>query len=210
MGVILEAYQIWLEDTAMHEKQLHQMRVAILVAENFEQAEMTDPRAVLDEAGAQTTLISLIAGKVQAMKHDKKADEFRVDKTLGQVELKDFDALLLPGGALNADLLRAEPQAQELVRAFENAGKPIAMICHAPWLLVSAGLVRGRKLTSYHTIKDDLINAGAKWVDEKVVVDKNWVSSRQPSDIPDFNREMIALFARSAVGAGERVRSSRV
>jgi len=116
-----------------------------------------------------------------------------VDLTLDNAEPGSFDALLLPGGALNADALRAEPKVQAIIREIQDAGKPIAAICHAPWELISAGVVRGRKLTSYHTIQDDLRNAGAEWTDEEVVVDRNWVTSRQPSDIPAFNREMLRL-----------------
>ncbi|HVZ18157.1 MAG TPA: type 1 glutamine amidotransferase domain-containing protein, partial [Terriglobales bacterium] len=122
-------------------------------------------------------------------------DDFTVDFTLDQVSPDEFDAVLLPGGALNADFLRVQPKAQEFVRKFDEAGKPMAIICHAPWLLVSAGLVKGRTLTSYHTIQDDIRNAGGNWQDEEVIRDRNWVMSRQPSDIPAFNREMINMFA---------------
>jgi protease I len=134
------------------------------------------------------------------MKHDEKTEKVNVDMTLDRANPEDFDAVLLPGGALNADHLRVEKKAQEFVRKIDQAGKPIAVICHGPWLLVSAGLVRGRKITSYHTIQDDLRNAGAHWEDSEVVRDRNWVSSRQPSDIPAFNREMIKLFASSVKG----------
>jgi protease I len=135
------------------------------------------------------------AGKIYSMNHHDKAAQYNVDETLDQARAEQFDALLLPGGALNADTIRVHPRAQQFVRDMDEAGKPIAVICHAPWLLVSAGLVRGRTLTSYHTIQDDLRNAGGKWQDEEVVRDKNWVSSRQPSDIPAFNRAMIELIA---------------
>jgi protease I len=129
------------------------------------------------------------------MKHDEKSEKFAVDATLDAADPNDFDAVLLPGGALNADSLRVEEAAQAFIGTVDEAGKPIAVICHAPWLLVSAGLVDGRKLTSYHTIQDDIRNAGGDWSDSEVVRDENWVSSRQPSDIPAFNREMIKLFA---------------
>ncbi len=179
----------------MEQSRLDGMRVAILVADDFEEVEMTAPRKALDDAGAHTTLISVHPGQVQAMRHDQKADKFDVDMTVDQARPDDFDAVLLPGGALNADSLRVNTKAQEFVRHIDQAGKPIAVICHAPWLLVSAGLVRGRTLTSWHTLPDDIRNAGGNWVNREVVRDRNWVSSRGPQDIPVFNREMIALFA---------------
>ena len=129
------------------------------------------------------------------MNHDEKKDKFQVDFTLDQVSADEFDAVLVPGGALNADSLRVHPKAQEFIRAMDRDGKPMAVICHAPWLLVSAGLVAGRRLTAYHTIQDDIRNAGGEYEDREVVRDGNLVTSRQPSDIPAFNREMIALFA---------------
>ena len=180
--------------------ELQGLKVAILVTDDFEQAELTEPRKALDEAGAKTTVISPKPGKVQAMKHDEKTEKITVDMALDKANAEDFDAVLLPGGALNADNLRAEMKAQEFVKKIDQAGKPIAVICHGSWLLVSAGLVKGRKMTSYHTIQDDLRNAGAHWEDSEVVSDKNWVSSRQPADIPAFNREMIKLFGSSRKG----------
>lgn len=181
-------------------KELQGLKVAILATDNFEQAELIDTRKALKEAGAETTVVSPKQGQIQAMKHDEKTEKVNVDMTLDRANPEDFDAVLLPGGALNADHLRVEKKAQEFVRKIDQAGKPIAVICHGPWLLVSAGLVRGRKITSYHTIQDDLRNAGANWEDSEVVRDRNWVSSRQPSDIPAFNREMIKLFASSVKG----------
>jgi protease I len=179
----------------MAEKDLSGMKVAILVTDDFEQVEMTEPRKALEEASAKTVIIAPKSGTVQGFKHDNKADTFPVDLTLEKSNPNDFDAVLLPGGALNADALRVNKQAQEFVRKIDREQKPIAVICHAPWLLVSTGLVKGRKMTSYHTIQDDVRNAGAHWEDKEVVRDRNWVSSRQPSDIPAFNREMLALFA---------------
>jgi deglycase len=129
------------------------------------------------------------------MQHDVKKDTFKVELPLDNANPDEFDAVLLPGGALNADFLRVQPKAQEFVRKMHQAGKPMAVICHAPWLLVSAGLTQGRTLTSYHTIQDDIRNAGGKWEVREVVRDSNWVTSRQPSDIPAFNREMLGLFA---------------
>lgn len=185
----------------MSEKILKELRVAILVTDDFEQAELEEPRKALDEAGAKTSVIAPKTGKVQAMKHDEKTHKVAVDLTLAEAKPEDFDAVLLPGGAMNADSLRMEPKAREFVQSFDRAKKPIAFICHAPWLLVSAGLVKGRTLSGYHTIQDDIRNAGGKWKDEEVVRDGNWVSSRQPSDIPAFNKEMIALFSEGRAKA---------
>jgi protease I len=185
----------------MPEKNLDGMRVAILVTDDFEQVEMTDPRKALDQAGATTVLISPKPDKVQGVKHDVKQDSFKVDLSLERANPDDFDAVLLPGGALNADALRVVPKAQEFVRKIDRDSKPIAVICHGPWLLVSAGLTRARTMTSYHTIQDDIRNSGATWFDQEVCRDRNWVSSRQPADIPAFNREMIKLFQECRVGA---------
>lgn len=178
----------------MAEKKLNQLSVAILATNNFEEAELFEPRKALQDEGAITKVIAPKPGKIQGMKHDEKTKTVDVDVTLDQANPDDYDALLLPGGALNADHLRVEPKAQEFVRSLDRAGKPIAVICHGPWLLVSAGLVKGRILSSYHTIQDDIRNAGGQWKDEEVVRDRNWVSSRQPSDIPAFNREIVRLF----------------
>jgi protease I len=180
------------------------MRVAIICTDLFEQVEMTEPRKALDEAGAKTVLIAPKSGKVQGVRHDQKADKFDVDMTLDHVNPDEFDAVMLPGGAMNADALRMEKKAQEFVRRIDQAGKPIAVICHGPWVLISAGLTKGRTMTSYHTIQDDVRNSGANWVDTEVVRDGRWVSSRQPSDIPAFNREVIELFAECRASAGQR------
>lgn len=180
---------------ADNNKQLNGLRVAILATNGFEEAELLEPRKALEAAGARTTVIAPKSGKIQGMKHDEKSQTVAVDSTLDKANASEFDAVLLPGGALNADALRVEQAAQKFVQDMNNARKPIAFICHAPWLLVSAGLTKGRTVTSYHTIQDDLRNAGAKWVDKEVVRDGNWVSSRQPTDIPAFNREMISLFS---------------
>lgn len=178
-----------------NDKSLQGTRVAILATDGVEQVELTEPRKALDQAGAHTTLIAPKTGKIKAMNHDQLADEFEVDVALDQANPEDFDAVLLPGGAMNADSLRMENAAQEFVRYMDDSGKPIAVICHGPWLLVSAGLVDGRTLTSYHTIQDDIRNADGQWIDKEVVRDQNWVSSRRPSDIPIFNQEMIRLFS---------------
>jgi protease I len=181
--------------------ELQGMRIAILATDGVEQAELVEPRSALDQAGARTTLIAPKSGEIQGMKHDEKADKFSVDQTLDSADAEEFDAVVLPGGALNADALRVERAAQEFVRNIDKAGKPLAVICHGSWLLISAKIINGHRLTSYHTIQDDLRNAGAEWVDKEVVCDGRWVSSRQPSDIPAFNRQMIALFKECKQGA---------
>jgi deglycase len=172
-------------------------KVAILVAEGFEQVELTGPRQALDEAGAQTQIVSPAEREVQGWKHFDKADKFKVDVPLESAQADAFDALLLPGGVANPDQLRANPQAVAFVRAFYDSGKPIAAICHGPWTLIDAGVVAGRRITSWPSLRSDLTNAGAKWVDQEVVVEKDLVSSRKPQDIPAFNREMIALFDKA-------------
>jgi protease I len=184
----------------MAEGNLNGLRVAILATDLFEEAELVKPRQALQDAGARTTVIAPHSGEIQAVQHDKKTEKIKVDDTLDRARPGDFDAVLIPGGAMNADALRVEKKAQQFVQEIDRAGKPIAVICHGPWLLISAGLVRGRKITSYHTIQDDLKNAGANWQDNEVVRDRNWVSSRQPSDIPAFNREMIQLFSKARAG----------
>ncbi|MBV9339724.1 MAG: type 1 glutamine amidotransferase [Acidobacteria bacterium] len=187
---------------------LQGMRVAVIAMDGVEDSELREPRAALEKAGATVTLLAPKAGKIYSMKHHEKAAEFDVDRTLGEADPQQFDGLMLPGGGLNADTLRVQPRAQEFVREMERQGKPIAAICHAPWLLISAGCVRGRTLTSYHTIQDDVRNAGGNWQDQEVVRDKNWVTSRQPSDIPAFNRAMVELFADKKRNTEERTRTA--
>lgn len=170
------------------------LRVAILSNDYFEQPELTEPMKALKEAGAEVQVISTKPGEIQGVHHAEMGDKVKVDLTLDRANADDYDALVLPGGALNADSLRMDKRAQEFVRAFDSSRRPIAVICHGPWLLASAGLTRGRKITSYYTIQDDLRNAGAEWQDSECLVDGNWVSSRQPSDIPRFNAEMLRVF----------------
>ena len=178
--------------------ELSGLRVAVLATDGFEESELTEPVKALREAGARVTILSPRAGEIQGVRHDiDKTIKVQVDRTLTGASAEEFDAVHLPGGALNADAMRMVPEVQEFLRAMQGAGKPFSVICHAPWELVSAGLVRGRTLTSYHTIQDDIRNAGGHWVDREVVEDGNWVSSRQPSDIPAFNRAMIRRFSRS-------------
>jgi protease I len=172
-------------------------RVAILVTDGFEQIEMTSPREALEKAGASCVLIAPNEDEVQGFKHHDKADKFKVDLTLDQADPARFDAVLLPGGVINADALRIEKKAQQFVQEIDRAGKPVAVICHGPWLLVSAGLVKGHIITSWPTLQDDLRNAGATWKDAECVRDGSWVSSRKPDDLPAFNREMTRLFGES-------------
>jgi len=170
------------------------MKIAILVSDGFEQVEMTEPRKVLDGAGAQTQIVSPLAGTVRGWHHHEPADSFAVDVPLKRADAGDFDALLLPGGVMNPDALRIDEKAVAFVRAFVEAGKPIAAICHGPWTLIEAGGVKGRKMTSWPSLRTDLKNAGAKWSDKDVVVDQALVTSRKPDDLPAFNREMTKLF----------------
>ncbi len=170
-------------------------KVAILVADGFEQVELTEPKQALDDAGATTQIVSPQQDRVKGWSHNIWGDEFIVNVPLESARADDFDALLLPGGVMNPDKLRRNEQALEFVKAFFAAGKPVAAICHGPWTLIDAGVVQGRKLTSYETIQTDLKNAGAQWVDEEVVVDNGLITSRKPADIPAFNRKIIEEFA---------------
>ncbi len=170
-------------------------KVAILVANGFEQVEMTKPRAALQDAGAETAIISTKSGQIQGMNHADKGDKFDVDLTLDEAKASDYDALLIPGGLMNPDELRSTPEALEFTRHFFRAGKPVASICHGPWVLIDAGVIQGRTLTSWPAIQTDVKNAGGNWVDEEVVVDNGLVTSRNPDDIPAFNEKMIEEFA---------------
>lgn len=176
-------------------QQLNGKKVAILVAHGFEQVELTEPKQALEQAGAQTHIVSPEEGQVKGWQHTEWGDQFPIDVPLDQASADDYDALLLPGGVMNPDHLRRNQQALQFVRSFFAAGKPVAAICHGPWTLIDAGLVNGRKLTSYESIQSDLKNAGAQWVDQEVVVDQGLVTSRKPDDIPAFNRKMIEAFA---------------
>lgn len=177
------------------DKKLDGIKVAILVTAGFEQRELAEPKKALDEAGASTQIVSPTSGDVQGMNHDEKGDKFNVDVTLEHANPEQFDALLLPGGVVNADRLRTMPRAVEFVKRFFAEGKPIAVICHGAWVLIEAGAVRGRKMTSWPSLKTDLKNAGAEWADQEVVVDQGLVSSRKPDDIPAFNAKMLEEFA---------------
>ncbi len=173
------------------------LRVAILIADGFEQVEMVKPRAALDQSSAQTSIVSPMDGHVRAWNFTNWGDEFPVDVALDRARPNDFDALLLPGGVMNPDTLRMLPRAVAFVKAFFDAGKPVAVICHGPWTIIEAGAARGRRIASWPSLKTDLRNAGAEGMDQEVVVDGNLVSSRKPEDIPAFNRGMIELFSRA-------------
>jgi protease I len=188
----------------MAEGHLKGLRVAILATDGFEQTELTEPKKALEAAGAIITILAPHGGHIQGMRHDDKGEKISVDQTLDEADPGRFDAALLPGGALNADALRVVKKAQEFIKSMDQQHKPVAVICHGPWLLVSSELVRGRTLTSYHTIQDDIRNAGGTWEDREVMRDRNWVSSRKPQDIPAFNGAMIELFTEHQKATAHR------
>lgn len=173
------------------------LKVAILVDDGFEQVELVEPRKALDQAGAETHIVSPQRKHVRGWDFTDWGEEFAVDVALDRARPDDFDALLLPGGVINPDALRIQPKAIAFIKAFFNAGKPVASICHGPWTIIEAGAARGRRIASWPSLRTDLQNAGAEWVDKEVVVDGNLVTSRKPDDIPAFNREMIDLFSRA-------------
>jgi len=172
-------------------KPLKDRRIAILVDDLFEQAELAEPKKALEAAGATVHIVSPKGPEVTGMKHHDRGDSFQVDVPLDQAQPDDYDGLVLPGGVVNADTLRTNSAAQAFAKAIDRAGKPLAVVCHGPWLLVSAGLASGRTLTSWPSLQDDLRSAGATWVDREVVSDGNWTSSRKPDDLPAFNRAFI-------------------
>lgn len=181
--------------------ELNGRRIAILLTDGFEQVELTEPRQALDAAGAETHLISSKTD-VRGFHHDQPGDEFPVDVPLGKAKVKDYDGLLLPGGVMNPDSLRIDEKAIAFIQAFVDAGKPIAAICHGPWPLIETGVTHGRKMTSWPSLRTDLRNAGAEWVDQAVVCDRGLVTSRNPDDIPAFNKKMIEEFAEGEHGPG--------
>ena len=187
----------------MAEQKLKGKKVAIVAADMVEQVELVEPRKALEAAGAETELISLKPGEIRGFNHFDPADTFKVDRTAEEVDASEFDALLLPGGVGNPDQLRGDENVVSFVRDFFEAGKPVAVICHGPWTLVEAGVVKGRKLTSWPTLQTDIRNAGGRWVDQEVVVDQGLVTSRKPDDIPAFNAKMIEEFAEGT-HAGQR------
>lgn len=182
----------------MADKKLAGKRVAILAADMFERVELEQPRKALDDAGATTEVISIHGGEIKGFDHFDPVDTVRVDKTVEEVSPDDYDALLIPGGVGNPDQLRGDENAVRFVREFAASRKPMAVICHGPWVLIDAGVARGRTLTSWPTVGTDLRNAGANWVDEEVVVDNGIVTSRRRDDIPAFNQKMIEEFAEGS------------
>ena len=178
----------------MAEQRLQGKRVAILATDGVEQVELVEPRKALDEAGATTELLSLDTGQIQGFNHLDHGDTFDVDKKVADANPDDYDALMIPGGVANGDFLRADADACKFTAAIAAAHKPIAAICHAPWVLVETGIVNGRTLTSFPALKTDITNAGGTWVDEEVVVDQGLTTSRNPDDIPAFNAKMIEEF----------------
>jgi protease I len=176
-------------------------KVAILAADMFERVELDEPRKALQDAGADVEIVSIHDGQIQGFDHFDPANMVKVDRTVEEASPGDYDALLIPGGVGNPDQLRGDENAVAFVKEFHQAGKPMAVICHGPWMLVESGVVRGKRVTSWPTLETDIRNAGGVWVDEEVVVDDNVVTSRKPDDIPAFNREMLQLFARETVRA---------
>ena len=185
----------------MAEQPLKGKKVAIIAADMVERVELEKPREALEQAGATTELLSIEPGEIEAFDHFDKAKKIKVDRLVEETDASEYDALMIPGGVGNPDQLRGDENVVSFVREFFEAGKPVAAICHAPWVLVEAGVVRGRTLTSWPTLQTDIRNAGGNWVDKEVVVDGNLVTSRKPDDIPAFNKKMIELFAKGATAA---------
>ncbi|HTE44882.1 MAG TPA: type 1 glutamine amidotransferase domain-containing protein [Gemmatimonadaceae bacterium] len=191
------------------ERAIQGKRVAILATDGVERVELIDPRKALDAAGATTTVVSPKNGSIKGWEHDHWGDDISVDLPLAQARADNFDALMLPGGVMNPDHLRQDKSAVEFVRSFFEAGKPVAAICHGPWMLVEAGVVQGKTLTSWPSLKTDIRNAGGDWVDREVVTDEGLVTSRKPDDLPAFNRKMIEEFGEG-IHEGQRMAARRV
>lgn len=189
----------------MADAQLKGRRIAIIATDMVEQIELLEPRKALEAAGAETDLLSIKPGTIQGFNHFDKADEHTVDKLVEEVDAADYDALFIPGGVGNPDRLRTDENVVQFTRAFFEQGKPVAAICHGPWVLVEAGVVSGRTLTSWPSLQTDIRNAGGNWVDAEVVVDQGLVTSRRPDDIPAFNRKLVEEFAE---GVHPRQRAS--
>ena len=182
--------------------ELNGKKIAFVATDGVEQVELTEPLKAVQQAGAETEIVSIEAGEFQGFNHLDKGDTFTADKAASDADASDYDGLVLPGGVANPDFLRQDEDVVRFVRDFFEQGKPVAAICHAPWVLVEADVARGRKLTSFWSIKTDVKNAGGNWVDEEVVLDGNLVTSRSPKDIPAFNKTLLEQFAKTPVGAG--------
>jgi protease I len=196
-----------MEET-MANQDLQGKKVAILATDGFEQSELLEPRKALDQAGATTKVVSPATGKIKGWNHTDWGQDVPVDIQLSSANASDFDALLLPGGIMNPDHLRMNPEAVNFVKSFTDSGKPVAAICHGPWTLIEAGAVQGHTITSWPSLKTDLKNAGANWVDKEVVRDGKLVTSRKPDDIPAFNREMIQMFSETTAQSRDRTRTA--
>ncbi len=177
------------------DKKLDGVKVAILATDGFEQSELFEPKKALEEAGAEISIVSLKSGEIKGWNHTDWGNSIEVDLTIDEASADNFDALQLPGGVMNPDKLRMDKKAVAFIKAFFDAGKPVGAICHAPWTLIEADVVSGRKMTSWASLRTDLENAGAEWVDEEVVVDNGLITSRKPDDIPAFNKKIIEEFA---------------
>ena len=194
----------------MADAKLKGKKIAIVAADMVEQVELVEPRKALEDAGAETELVSMKPGTIQGFNHFEPADELDVDRAIGDVDASEYDALMIPGGVGNPDQLRGDDRVVSFVRDFFEAGKPVAAICHGPWVLVEAGVTKGRKLTSWPTLQTDIRNSGGTWVDEQVVVDQGLVTSRKPDDIPAFNGKMIEEFAESVHASREPAASGTI
>jgi protease I len=180
----------------MTQPTLNGLRVAILATDGFEQSELLEPKKALEALGAETEIVSLTDGDIRGWNHKEWGQKVSVDRQVGDADPSDYDALVLPGGVMNPDSLRMQPQAVTFVRSFFESGKPVAAICHGPWTIIESGSAKGYRMTSWPSLKTDITNAGGNWVDAEVAVDENLVTSRKPDDLPAFNREMIALFSK--------------
>jgi len=183
---------------------LRHNRIAVLATDGFEQVELTEPVKALRVHGAEVTIISQKPGEIQGMNHHDKGDKIKVDLELSKADASEYDAILLPGGVANPDTLRADKNAVTFVKHFTDAKKPVFAICHGPWTLIETDAIRGKTMTSWPSLRTDLKNAGAEWVDKSVVVDGNFVTSRNPDDLPDFNREILALLGNSAAATARK------
>jgi len=179
----------------MADQALKGKKIAFLATDGFEQVELTEPLKAVKDAGAETAIVSLKSGKIQGMNHDKHADTFKVDQVVADADASEYDGLVLPGGVMNPDALRMDQKAVAFVKKFFDESKPVAAICHGPWTLVEAGVVKGRTLTSWPSLQTDIKNAGGKWVDEEVHVDNGLVTSRKPDDLPAFCAKAVEEFA---------------